>query len=63
MGFRKEGFKDLVVWQKAKDLAVQVYRISDDGAVGRDFGLKDQMRRSAISVPSNLAEDSIMHQH
>ena len=52
----KKGFKDLVVWQKAKDLAVQIYRLSENGALGRDFGLRDQIRRSAVSVASNLAE-------
>ena len=52
----KDGFKDLLVWQKAKDLAVKIYRISGDGPLFRDFGLRDQMRRSAVSVPSNLAE-------
>jgi len=52
----KEGFKDLVVWQKAKDLAVKVYKLSEDGKIGRDFGLRDQMRRCAVSIASNLAE-------
>jgi four helix bundle protein len=45
-----------VVWQKAKDLAVLVYRISNDGKLSKDFGLRDQLRRSAVSVPSNIAE-------
>jgi four helix bundle protein len=44
------------VWQKSKDLAVLVYKISDDGKLSRDFGLRDQIRRSAISIPSNLAD-------
>jgi four helix bundle protein len=52
----KKGFKDLVVWQKAKDLAVTVYKISEDGALSRDFSLRDQIRRSAVSIASNLAE-------
>ena len=52
----KKGFKDLVVWQQAKDLAVMIYRISDGGALGRDFALHDQMRRSAVSIASNVAE-------
>ena len=52
----KEGFKDLVVWQKAKNLAVIVYRASEGGALGRDFGLRDQIRRSAVSIASNLSE-------
>ena len=52
----KEGFKDLVVWQRAKDLAVLVYKISNEGSLGKDFGLRDQLRRSAVSIASNLAE-------
>jgi four helix bundle protein len=51
-----EGFKGLIVWNKAKDLAVKIYKISDRGALVKDFGLRDQIRRSAISIPSNLAE-------
>ncbi|MGO9013450.1 MAG: four helix bundle protein [Dissulfurispiraceae bacterium] len=52
----KNGFKDLIVWQKAKALAVYIYKISEEGSIGRDFGLKDQIRRSVVSIASNLAE-------
>ena len=52
----KHGFKELAVWQRGKKLAVEIYRITSDGAFRRDFGLIDQMRRSAVSVPSNIAE-------
>lgn len=52
----KKGFKDLLVWQMAKDLAVRVYRISESQALKIDFGLCDQIQRSAVSVASNLAE-------
>ncbi len=51
-----KGFKDLAVWQKAKDLAVLIYKISNGSMKSVDFGLKDQIRRSAVSVASNLAE-------
>jgi four helix bundle protein len=51
-----KGFKDLAVWQQAKDLAVLTYRVSDSEMKCVDFGLKDQIRRSAVSVASNLAE-------
>jgi four helix bundle protein len=50
------GFTDLAVWQKAKDLAVLVYGVSDGEMNGIDFGLRDRIRRSAVSVASNLAE-------
>jgi len=52
----RKGFKDLLVWQKAKELAVEVYKFSGDGTLGSDFGLRDQIRRSAVSIASNLAE-------
>ena len=51
----KKGFKDLIVWQKAKDLAVMIYRESGEGNLSRDFTLRDQIRRSAVSIASNLA--------
>ncbi len=35
---------------------MKVYRVTEDGALNRDFGLRDQIRRSAVSVASNLAE-------
>ncbi|HXX74813.1 MAG TPA: four helix bundle protein [Nitrospiraceae bacterium] len=51
-----KGFQDLTVWRKAKDLAVMIYRMSNGDLEGLDFGLKNQMRRSTVSVASNLAE-------
>jgi four helix bundle protein len=51
-----KGFKNLLVWQKARDLAIDVYQVTDHSSLKRDFGLRDQMRRSAVSVPSNIAE-------
>jgi len=52
----KRGFRELDVWQKAKELAVLVYRVSAKGSLSSDFGLRDQIRRSAVSVASNIAE-------
>jgi len=52
----KEGFRGLVVWQKAKELAVAIYQLTDKGKISQDFGLKDQMRRAAVSICSNIAE-------
>ena len=52
----KGGFKDLKVWHKAKDLAVYIYQISNKGKFTNDFGLKDQIQRAAVSIPSNIAE-------
>jgi len=49
-------FEDLIVWQKAIAFVKQVYLITDEGGLKRDFGLKDQLRRSAVSIPTNIAE-------
>jgi len=49
-------FKDLIVWQKAMDLVADVYRITDTFPKREVYSLTDQMRRAAVSVPSNIAE-------
>lgn len=51
-----ERFEDLEVWQIAKAIAVDVYRISDLEPIKSDFGLKDQIRRAAMSLSDNVAE-------
>ena len=48
--------RDLIVWQKAMDLVVECYRISDRFPRSEDFGLRLQLRRAAVSVPANIAE-------
>ena len=52
----KLGFKELLVWQRSKNLAVAIYKLTSQGRLRSDFGLVDQMRRSAVSIPSNIAE-------
>lgn len=49
-------FEDLMVWQKAIEFVKQVYIVTNEGELKRDFGLKDQMRRAAVSIPTNIAE-------
>jgi four helix bundle protein len=51
-----KGFNKLLVWQKSRDLAVEVYKLTGKDCFRRDYGLTDQMRRSSVSVPSNIAE-------
>ncbi|MBB6431681.1 four helix bundle protein [Algisphaera agarilytica] len=51
-----EEFEDLVAWQKARELNRAVYAITRQGEFARDFALRDQIRRAAISVMSNIAE-------
>jgi four helix bundle protein len=53
---RVKRFEDLAVWQKARDLSVLVYRPSSEGPFARDWGLRDQVRRAAVSTMSNIAE-------
>jgi four helix bundle protein len=49
-------YKELHVWQKAIDLAVEVYRITEKLPVQEKYGLISQMNKSAVSIPSNIAE-------
>jgi len=51
-----EGYRELRVWQRSKELAVTIYNLSSSGPLSRDFGLRDQIRRAAVSIPSNIAE-------
>ena len=53
-----ERFEDIRAWQMARDLAIAVYKISETGLFAKDFALRDQIRRAAISVMSNVAEGS-----
>jgi len=53
---RTRHFKDLLVWQKAMELARQVYRASNVFPKDETFGLRSQLRRAVVSVPSNIAE-------
>jgi len=49
-------FEELKVWQRAVDLAVKVYEITNKGNFVKDFGLRDQMRRASVSISSNISE-------
>jgi len=49
-------YKDLIVWQKSIDLVVEIYRLTDLFPKSEIYGLTNQMRRSAVSIPSNIAE-------
>jgi four helix bundle protein len=51
-----ERFEDLEVWKKARTLTKLVYEVTASGEFARDFGLRDQIRRAAVSVMSNIAE-------
>jgi four helix bundle protein len=49
-------FEDLVVWLKAHQLVIKIYKLSKDYPKHEMFGLTSQLRRAAISVPANIAE-------
>ena len=49
-------YKDLQVWQKSVDLCVEVYRLVKLLPKEETYALSDQMRRSVVSIPSNIAE-------
>lgn len=51
-------YKKLVVWEKAHQLVVAIYRITRDFPKEELYGLTSQIRRAAVSIPSNLAEGS-----
>jgi four helix bundle protein len=51
-----ECFEDLFIWQKAIEFAKEIYLITEKNGLKNDFGLKGQMRDSAVSISSNIAE-------
>jgi four helix bundle protein len=51
-----KSFKDLIVWQKAKEVAIEIYITMSKFPASEMYGLSSQMRRSAISISSNIAE-------
>jgi four helix bundle protein len=49
-------YRDLIAWQKAMDVVVEVYQATDSFLKSEQFGLTNQLRRAAVSIPSNIAE-------
>ena len=49
-------FEDLIAWQKARNLARNVYEVTRRGPWARDFGLSSQIQRASVSIMSNIAE-------
>ncbi len=56
MAKKIERFEDFIAWQKARKLTADIYKVTSLGRFARDFGLKDQIRRAAVSIMSNIAE-------
>ena len=51
-----EKFEDIEAWQKARELTREVYAASNTGLFAKDYGLRDQIRRAAVSIMANIAE-------
>ena len=51
-----QSYRDLIVWQKAMEMVTEVYRLTRSFPKEEEYGLTSQLRRAAVSVPSNIAE-------
>ncbi len=56
MGGSIRKFEDILGWQEARKLTQTVYQLSDEGSFAKDFALRDQLRRAAVSSMANIAE-------
>ena len=55
-GYKSRSYRDLEVWKLSIDLVKQVYQVTQNFPVSEKFGLINQIRRAAVSIPSNIAE-------
>src|SRR5205809_8144776 len=51
-------FEEIIAWQKGRVAVGLIYKLTSAGIFSKDFGLRDQIRRSAISIMANIAEGS-----
>ncbi|MFC0877558.1 four helix bundle protein [Saccharicrinis sp. FJH2] len=51
-------FKELKIWQKSKELVVEIYRLTQNFPSSEQFGIISQIQQAAVSIPSNIAEGS-----
>jgi four helix bundle protein len=58
---KANSYRDLIVWQKGMALVKRIYQITATFPVDERFGLVSQMRRAAVSIPSNIAEGQARH--
>ncbi|MFQ5794302.1 MAG: four helix bundle protein [Candidatus Bipolaricaulia bacterium] len=56
-----ERFEDIRAWGEAREVVNNIYNVTGRGSFAQDFSLKDQIRRAAISIPSNIAEGFSRH--
>jgi four helix bundle protein len=53
---RNESFENLVVWKKAIDLVIKVYQLCQHSQLSKDWDMRDQLQKAAVSIPANIAE-------
>lgn len=56
MSGKIERFEDFIAWRKARELTGKIYALTETGRLSKDYGLRDQLRRSAVSIMANIAE-------
>ncbi len=49
-------FEDIIAWQEARKLVASIYRLTNVGHLAKDFGMRDQLQRAAVSAMTNIAE-------
>ena len=49
-------FEDIEAWQRARELTREIYTVSNENPFSKDFGLRDQVRKTSVSIMSNIAE-------
>jgi four helix bundle protein len=49
-------FEDIIAWQEARKLVASIYKITNTGALAKDYGLRDQIQRASVSAMTNIAE-------
>jgi four helix bundle protein len=49
-------FEDIVAWQEARKLVASIYQLTNIGALAKDYGMRDQIQRAAVSAMTNIAE-------
>lgn len=54
-------YKNLIVWQRSRDLALEIYSLTNDFPKKELFGITSQLRRAAVSVPTNIVEGYNRH--
>lgn len=49
-------FEDIIAWQEARKMVKAIYKLTSEGSLARDFGMRDQIQRASVSVMANIAE-------